>query len=173
MPYISQKNRSQFDVIIDSLDVSKFGWKSLEILLTRMANNYGLAQGGNYAAYNKMVGMMVCATLELERRAGVSLKSSALEMFTASADTSSFTNANILCMIDQLPMEDMVAEDMNYCVTKLCHNILRRFEGQTRLFVVEDIILVMSKVLKNYYKDVIGPYEDTKIVANGPVSEIG
>jgi len=174
MPYILQANRPAFDAIIDSLDVLDFGTASLKTLLDQMADKYAKAQGGNYAAYNKMMGMLICATLELERRTGVTSTDTEEDLFGGPADTSMHTYENILRMIDQLPLADMVAGDMNYCVTRLCHNILRGFDaGILRQAATEDVLYTLSCVIREYYDGIIGPYEDTKIEANGPVSEIG
>ena len=173
MPYILQENRPKFDRVLDSLDMSEFGWESVESLIVHMITEYSASQGGNYAAYNRTMGMILCCTMELGRRTGVEPTDADRDMFSGSADSSTSTLTEIVMMVSKLPLADMVAGDMNYCITRLMHSLILLYEGQTRLFIIDDVLLTMSNIINDFYLDVIAPYEDTKIEANGPVSEIG
>ena len=68
MPYIPQKERELFDLSIHCLDTTVQTEGQLNYVISRLAINFARNQGGNYAAYNKTVGVLESAKLEFYRR---------------------------------------------------------------------------------------------------------
>lgn len=77
-------------------------------------------------------------------------------------------------VIDRLPIdrifESVEAEpgNLNYALTRLCHEYLRR--GGKRYKTMNDIVGALEGCKMEFYRRTVAPYEDAKIEENGDVS---
>lgn len=68
MPYIPQKDRIALDPLINQLSNLIVSEGELNYVLTRLVKGYIDREGACYATYNKAIGVLECAKLELYRR---------------------------------------------------------------------------------------------------------
>ena len=59
------------------------------------------------------------------------------------------------------------AGELNYTITQLCETY--RFKHKTSYATFNDIIGALECAKQEYYRRMIAPYEDTKIIENGDV----
>lgn len=69
MPYIPSKERELFDLSIHCLNSTIQTDGQLNYVISRLVIDFAKRQGGNYAAFNKTIGVLECAKLELYSRA--------------------------------------------------------------------------------------------------------
>lgn len=69
MPYIKKQLRKLFDHRIQALDEVITNEGELNYVITQLARSFAEFNGGNYAAYNKTIGVLESAKLEFYRRA--------------------------------------------------------------------------------------------------------
>ena len=59
---------------------------------------------------------------------------------------------------------------LNYIITRLCHNWILKF-GK-RYVQINAVVGVLGCVIQELYRVVAAPYEDEKIVENGTITEL-
>jgi len=73
-------------------------------------------------------------------------------------------------MIDEISKHAEHDGQLNYIITRLCHNwIIKVGKKYTR---INQIIGVLHCVSMEFYRRVAAPYEDTKIKENGCISDV-
>ena len=60
--------------------------------------------------------------------------------------------------------------DINYIVSKLCHEAVK-LTGEFNYIVLNNIMGVLECAKQEFYRTVVAPYEDKKRLENGAVSE--
>ena len=175
MPYIMKEFRPPFDVVIDSFPMEELNIEVVHTLVLELSRAYADAHGGNYAAYNRVVGVLTCASLEFARITETLLTGDMgvdLEELGDGAISQVQMEA-VSRFIDAMPLASMVAGDLNYVITKLMHRITLEHAEERREVIIEVLLMTLSDVVYDLYVETIAPYEETKIAANGPVSELG
>lgn len=71
--------------------------------------------------------------------------------------------APLIAHLKSLPVEDQDGS-LNYAITKIIKNLYPQ-----RYFHINRALGVLSAVTQEFYRVVVGPYEDTKIKENGQV----
>ncbi len=67
MPYIKQEERTELDLIVDSLSKKFTHVGQLNYIITRICHNWILKSGKRYAHINSVMGVLSCVTQELYR----------------------------------------------------------------------------------------------------------
>ena len=81
--------------------------------------------------------------------------------------------------IERVALDDKIDEiskvvehdgQLNYIITRLCHNWI--FKVGKRYTRLNQVMGVLDCAAKEFYRTVVAPYEDEKIVDNGTVSKL-
>lgn len=62
--------------------------------------------------------------------------------------------------------------ELNYAISKLVHEWVLEHPKGTRYTVLSDATKAMQDAHDEFYRVVVGPYEDEKSAQNGPVSSL-
>lgn len=72
--------------------------------------------------------------------------------------------APLIAHLQSLPVEEQDGS-MNYAVTKMLKGVY-----PLKYFHLNRALGVLSAISQEFYRVIVGPYEDTKIEENGPVA---